>query len=1449
LKKIFLLGFFVTTILFSISLIPESYAANANLFVSAENSQFDNYMSGPQVIEVVVIDSDINDTDEAKGEPDVTVNGKILRMVQAVDGNWYGYFADETMANIADGTTSSIGIGLDFGDVSDASTAGTAIAGSVTFFSDANAVAHPGTGEVNVVREAKDANTQQPGGFGNFTSGQIGIDEALWPFIQLYPLNPTGNVVVQYNKGGGAQTTTLTFDTVDQFAGAELDKASYGQGDEVHLTITDLWLNIDPTDEDSWTFGTTGVGNTIAATTYYQVFDENGQQVGDTPQNTDQTLTDSLSNLMCEDNCRLLTTSDVQGKGFVITLQDNDDSVLTNADGDPGNIDSQNPFDWQTGSGNLLGSVPVTITEQGPNSGVFGTYDESDQSNIIITDNALRGTSASVDYNETPATILVGFSFGNIDIQPVDDEWSSGEEIPVILVDGDANRNSRADEDLDLFNPNVMLIPSLQTGSPTTLSGLESAFLGKENVCSSCEIQQFSDRALLQATSVTFAIVNGDVLSIDFGNQDSFYAAAPINTNPDTIAALLNYDIRSVGRLTGASSVGISIADVPIATNADLQGLILLNNSLFTDDFDLVANFTLNGADSIVSSNDVMPVVIDIFGFGFTDDGVETSERVANQIVRLELEETGDNTSTFEGSLEYTMVNQLNILDPDTYVGLMPIADDPKFIAIEDLTDEDAPRVNYLDLGADGVSTQVSDQEEAPNHSGIVSFDQDSYKVGSTVTVTVNDQDLNVDSDLIDIFTVVDGTLFSDPARDTVGKPGLPEYGFGPLGKLLEITIDDVRWQESENCTTKDGAASGLFSSGFALVETNPSSGILIGDFVIPTNWCRDGATEPEGTHGLDLEVDYVDFRDASGEIIEVGDSAGIRATTGSVSLDKSVYLIPLKVEDYGDTNVAIKVNDADFDITSNEDFIAENTSELPVGPVKISVIRDNETLILGYAGGPSPVDGVINVGSVLIENSTVRQFGPMRETSNNSGIFEINISIKHTDGPSNSLCPETIIFEPTDGTSGTSELNRFSTSSPENENYCVLEGDILQVEYTDPIDASGDLNTVTDSGIFDVATNPDPNVVFIEFGTSGNGCQIDDSCLTPSSISIFEGEKITWYNFDIAVHTITSGSPENGPDGIFDSGFIFPNHSFSFVFETPGNFAYYDIIHPWIIGNIVVEEIVIPPEADVVIEKNSHNVNCSDSDSCYIPSSLTVEPGSEVMWFNADLETHLITSGTQNNTDGKFSVTLDTAQNFTYTFNQIGTFPYFDIVHPWAIGEIIVMPTFPPGIDILIPEGSSSQGCELTDVCFIPSNFIANSGDTITWLNDDSAGHSVTSGTPGGGPDGKFDSGLLFPGEEFSNQFFEEGVYPYYDLLHPWMVGNITINPGNCEPTLNGDWMVESSCVLSSNTTIYGNVIVQNGVVLEIPSGVTLDIDFANHNLTVKSGGGVLIKNGGSIT
>ena len=225
-----------------------------------------------------------------------------------------------------------------------------------------------------------------------------------WPFIQLYPLNPTGNVIVQYNKGGGVQSTTLTFDTVDQFAGVELDRTVFPQGSDIHATITDLWLNIDPTDEDSWTFGSITNGS---ATTNYQVFDENGARAGDLVALSAGVIdiSDDLGSLMCEDNCILLLDVDAQGTGSVITIQDNDDSDITLSAG--GSMMASDATAFETTGGALTGKIPVTITEQGPNSGVFGTYDESDKSVLTVLTDANRGTSATVDYNEANVCILL----------------------------------------------------------------------------------------------------------------------------------------------------------------------------------------------------------------------------------------------------------------------------------------------------------------------------------------------------------------------------------------------------------------------------------------------------------------------------------------------------------------------------------------------------------------------------------------------------------------------------------------------------------------------------------------------------------------------------------------------------------------------------------------------------------------------------------------------------------------------------------------------------------------------------------------------------------------------------------------------------------------------------------------------------------------------------------
>lgn len=68
---------------------------------------------------------------------------------------------------------------------------------------------------------------------------------------------------------------------------------------------------------------------------------------------------------------------------------------------------------------------------------------------------------------------------------------------------------------------------------------------------------------------------------------------------------------------------------------------------------------------------------------------------------------------------------------------------------------------------------------------------------------------------------------------------------------------------------------------------------------------------------------------------------------------------------------------------------------------------------------------------------------------------------------------------------------------------------------------------------------------------------------------------------------------------------------------------------------------------------------------------------------------------------------------------------------------------------------------------------------DTVVWQNADTAAHTVTSGNPEDGPDGIFDSGLFSPGKSFSYQFTEVGTYDYFCLVHPWMVGTVTVTSG----------------------------------------------------------------------
>ena len=94
----------------------------------------------------------------------------------------------------------------------------------------------------------------------------------------------------------------------------------------------------------------------------------------------------------------------------------------------------------------------------------------------------------------------------------------------------------------------------------------------------------------------------------------------------------------------------------------------------------------------------------------------------------------------------------------------------------------------------------------------------------------------------------------------------------------------------------------------------------------------------------------------------------------------------------------------------------------------------------------------------------------------------------------------------------------------------------------------------------------------------------------------------------------------------------------------------------------------------------------------------------------------------------------------------------------------------------VSIPEGSGAPGCEETDECYIPATLNISAGTTVIWENNDAAAHLATSGTPDGGPDGVFDSGMIMGGATYEYEFSETGEFVYYCLVHPWMDGTVVV-------------------------------------------------------------------------
>jgi len=263
-------------------------------------------------------------------------------------------------------------------------------------------------------------------------------------------------------------------------------------------------------------------------------------------------------------------------------------------------------------------------------------------------------------------------------------------------------------------------------------------------------------------------------------------------------------------------------------------------------------------------------------------------------------------------------------------------------------------------------------------------------------------------------------------------------------------------------------------------------------------------------------------------------------------------------------------------------------------------------------------------------------------------------------------------------------------------------------------------------------------------------------------------GETITWYNADTATHTVTSGTPSGGPDGNFDSGSIIPGNTFSVTLTQPGTYTYFSMMHPWAIGEIIVQgsgtsssdtTTEATPELIFDIEYNDLLFKITGYEKDHIYFSKFFEDG-----------VHMYTSAyTIDEFNGG-----DTWQSLDFGFEgQDAVLEwkwYYDENYSIELDSI----TWNRASATIEPTPILTNYIDAINSGYTPNAAITTVGDVVTFYNSDTESHTFTSGTPADGPNGKFDTGLLLPGESFEFSLDVPGNFPYFCTLHPWMVGVI---------------------------------------------------------------------------
>jgi plastocyanin len=277
----------------------------------------------------------------------------------------------------------------------------------------------------------------------------------------------------------------------------------------------------------------------------------------------------------------------------------------------------------------------------------------------------------------------------------------------------------------------------------------------------------------------------------------------------------------------------------------------------------------------------------------------------------------------------------------------------------------------------------------------------------------------------------------------------------------------------------------------------------------------------------------------------------------------------------------------------------------------------------------------------------------------------------------------------------------------------------------------------------------------------------------SPNPASVNGGSTVTWNNIDSTPHSATAD------DGSFDTGIINGGSSGSVVIRASSGvstISYHCSVHPEMRGTLQVVSLSSVPSNSSALHNapiavaNNTNTSAISSDNSTTIQSLQQEILDLRQTVDALQQTLMTLQQSLLPQDG----------NVTTSMNNNTSVSSIEEEHPPVLSSsqpVQLQQQQQQNQTVSIVLGSSTL---IDNPGFQPNQIQIRVGDTVIWTNDDSQPHTVTSGS-NGVPDDKFNSSpnfipLMTPGATFSHTFTEAGEYPYFCLLHPNMVGKVSV-------------------------------------------------------------------------